>query len=1387
MAVAFRVDLEYRDLASGHRGAGHNVDLRNDDRAAVDVVEVRIAGDHTVSGHIDDVLAAVKDVTVRSHDLDHAVLMSGERIEVHIPVRVRGHGLHVQKIGQLGAARQSLVRDLKYGAGKRFFGGDVFLYKELLVGHGDRLIFVLKISVRGNRVRTIQKRLEANESLAFDQILCNLKRNIHHAAAGSGQRRRQRLGEIKGKGHRGNNGISVLVFDRSAGRLVHQGCGERVEFAWNQIAEGHGIRDLDSIFRMLQIDHLSRGISISMSSCADCREEDRLVKICQLLVLCNGLAIVGQGLKYHDAVVDKQSRVNREVQLHIARSVRGNEVNGDFIGIGAVVFQNLAVGALHHNAGHGVGLAGDQILVMHDILELRHDGRFHDVRIKLIGGRGCNAREVDALILVVDVLVLGNDHTVQAQLFKSDGSDAGHLRSVELKGELDRAFRAGQLDRLGSGDGIARRIEELGAGGLVHQSSAEGVGEPRNEIRVADLVFQLDLALGEDNLASSRVGQRRFEIRDLHGLILVVKILVDRNNDIQIVVQLLESNHGLAEKTFGVKGEGHIDCAVRSGCRKAGLADDFVAVLVQHGVAGGFVHQLALDGVILARRQRVIGYSIRQRQRTGAEDDLGAAVASQSCANGRNGKALIRVVDVLMCRDLNTVAVQGLINDGGKTVVNRGVKGDRNVDRAACAVRRKGRLFLDGVAVGILERITRFLVDQHGLQDIRYARDQVLVVNGVGDRGMSVGEDLLLAACAGCRGPDLREVDTLVFIVEILVLGNDRGAKTDLLESNCRLPLKTGGVKGEGQLYRTVSTGDPDIFGGGDRIAGGIEQLRTGVLVHERTREGVGLAGEHVRIGDHVFKSDRTVCEYDLIPVPVGKRCPRLGDLHSLILVVDVLMDRNDNAKLVLQVLESNQSRAEETFGIEGEGNFHGAVRGSRAEGLLADDLITAAVCRGEAGGLVHQLALGRVGVSGCQILVCDGVRQRDRTGAENDLLSPVSGERCGDIRNSEALAGIVHVLVFGDLHAVAEQGFEHDGRDPLKALCVERDRDFDAAEGIVRGEGGLFLDRVATSVLERVAGVFIDQSGLQDISNARDQVLILNRVDDRGGIRRDQLLFTGRAGSGRADRREVDRLVGVVEVVADIHDLGALVQRDKGNDRLSGKPGSVKGELKIEAAGGIVSYKGLFSRDLGASNRERRVRVAVHQDANDTIGVSGNAAAIGDLVSECDRAICQSKVQIADLVQHQGLDVRSHVVDGSEIQLMVFLVDLKFDCNELKTCVRRATQLLHFVVAIREGAAGVTNGRGRISAREPDAGRRIEQTRIDRAAAHRCVIPIGVRAVSVGCAGELAVDVRDHDMALAGIKVRDPEGRVGDTGHGEGVDLNKVDLTTPNLLFERM
>jgi len=84
--------------------------------------------------------------------------------------------------------------------------------------------------------------------------------------------------------------------------------------------------------------------------------------------------------------------------------------------------------------------------------------------------------------------------------------------------------------------------------------------------------------------------------------------------------------------------------------------------------------------------------------------------------------------------------------------------------------------------------------------------------------------------------------------------------------------------------------------------------------------------------------------------------------------------------------------------GIEGELHFDLAVRLVRREGHFACDLFPVQKER-LSGGLVHQLASQCVLLSGNQVLVTHGVRQRDDARCTHGLLTAHGGRRV-DLRN---------------------------------------------------------------------------------------------------------------------------------------------------------------------------------------------------------------------------------------------------------------------------------------------------------------------------------------------------------------------------------------------------
>ena len=190
------------------------------------------------------------------------------------------------------------------------------------------------------------------------------------------------------------------------------------------------------------------------------------------------------------------------------------------------------------------------------------------------------------------------------------------------------------------------------------------------------------------------------------GLALVLQIPVFRDCGFA-VIQRFEHHHGLALQPGGIKGERDVDGTLAAGDHKGGFRRDG-SFPVRDGFAGGLEHQLAPEGVLLARSQTAVLHRVGDGDLFGGFGGL-FAVDGGGGANGglAKGHGLALIVDVRMGCHHILALIQALKDHHGLTGQGRGVE---SVGELHGSLRGGGR--------ELQLRCDLLLVDQQGLASL---------------------------------------------------------------------------------------------------------------------------------------------------------------------------------------------------------------------------------------------------------------------------------------------------------------------------------------------------------------------------------------------------------------------------------------------------------------------------------------------------------------------------------------------------------------------------------------------------------------------------------------------------------------------------------------------
>ena len=477
--------------------------------------------------------------------------------------------------------------------------------------------------------------------------------------------------------------------------------------------------------------------------------------------------------------------------------------------------------------------------------------------------------------------------------------------------------------------------------------------------------------------------------------------------------QGLESDHLVLGLEVGrVEGEGHIDGAVGVIGNELGLGGDGVAVGIEElllrdlavlvgdllvegagnlvGLAGG--HVLVLHGIddanialtdeVLVRIQAVHGSGGKRRL--------------------RDGNGLAGIIHVGMGSNLLVVVGQGLEgNKRGAFLERTAIEVEGHIDVSVGVLCGKVCFRSDGGTVLVFECLLRdlsVLVKNLLIEStddlVGLAGCHVVVMDGIADSDIFLTRDRLVTVGSidggGADNGSLHG-NGLVNVVDILVDGNLDTVRGNSLESDeLGAGLDTAGIEGEGCGRDTAFGICRESRSCGDGIAVGIHESLLGGLVHEGSRERVGLPGGKPSVTNIIGNSNITFSSDGLAIVRiVHSACRELRRKHGHLLgnVGFVPMFGELRTLCIGKCLIDYEGLPLEVIGIKSIVKGDGTCGVLSREGLLGSDSLT--VYRdGIAGSGIMQLTDDGVGLTRDEMAVLNLVGNLD--GADTDVVVAV-------------------------------------------------------------------------------------------------------------------------------------------------------------------------------------------------------------------------------------------------------------------------------------------------------------------------------------------------------------------------------------------------------------
>ena len=305
--------------------------------------------------------------------------------------------------------------------------------------------------------------------------------------------------------------------------------------------------------------------------------------------------------------------------------------------------------------------------------------------------------------------------------------------SVKGKGHIYGA--AGLIRREGclSGDFLIAYQHRL-AGGLIHEGSFEGELLTYSEILIFHCIHDGGGCGEGEFLLAIRPGCRCSDLRFIEADRLTFILDVRMDGDLPAVVQqAFENNHALGFQGDGVEGEGYRDGAVRRFRGESSFCRDGLAVNLNR-FAGSLVHELPLQGVLLAGLQAHICYGVHDHGFRRCIQRLFAIFPGCRGPDLRvqEDDGLIHILDVGVGGDLLVREMQGFKNHHSLSFESGSVKGEFHGGAAG----------LPGGTEGFLRRHLIFahhegflsgLVHENALECILGSGLQPAVVDGIHD------------------------------------------------------------------------------------------------------------------------------------------------------------------------------------------------------------------------------------------------------------------------------------------------------------------------------------------------------------------------------------------------------------------------------------------------------------------------------------------------------------------------------------------------------------------------------------------------------------------------------------------------------------------------------
>ena len=495
------------------------------------------------------------------------------------------------------------------------------------------------------------------------------------------------------------------------------------------------------------------------------------------------------------------------------------------------------------------------------------------------------------------------------------------------------------------------------------------------------------------------------------------------------------------------------------------------------------------------------------------------------CGHIGYGHGLAGVADLPVFRYDFAVADELLECHDGSALEACRIELESNFDRAALFFSRELCRGCNRPAV-TLKRFTCCLVHQRAVHSVPVADSDVIVTYRIDQLNVGIrGSELLAELRVLKERADLREVDRLVFIVQVRVDEDFLVLVSDRLERYSAPALKRGGIERELKDHAAVRFVRRERLFCRHLLTANSKRL-VRRFVHKDAADFVFLACKEVFVDD--FVPDRyALCDPCRMAAGLGVLSgrPAVGELDRLVLVLDVGVDEYVCA-FILHCLKYDSAFASHPGPVEREGHRVGAVRLGRGEPLRDSDLFSAGndrlACR-----LVHKFPCNGIFLAGDEVVVLDRVADRDALVRVGDVVACLG--ICGRSLAARRIYGLLRItdlLVLRDDFAAAGQFLVRHERLAVKSLRVEREGHIDSPAFFFSREGGRCRHLLAAG-LKGLARRLVHEDAVDGVLVSHCDVAVAYGVDQCDGAAREHdLLFRRAVAQLRPYLREMDRLV---------------------------------------------------------------------------------------------------------------------------------------------------------------------------------------------------------------------------------------------------------------------